>query len=223
MDFSYTPEQEAFRVRVRDWLKKNSAEVFGQHYDKLPRSVAGVFDVGDDASWERLLEWHQRLYEAGYIALGWPQEWGGAGAGPVEQAIYQDEVLRLGLPLYGANRAFSYAPSGSRSWPGRVFTRPARIAVTRPTVRFDIVRRRDVHCPILRYSPTAYCHPRQSDNPAEEAASPLFAELARSCGTQYLSSKRSSSSSPLLAILKPRPDRCHSKPGMSATAAPAAP
>jgi hypothetical protein len=39
-----------------------------------------VFDVGDDASWERLLEWHRRLYEAGYIALRWPQEWGGAGA-----------------------------------------------------------------------------------------------------------------------------------------------
>ncbi len=26
-----------------------------------------------------------------------------AGAGPVEQAIYQDEVLSRGLPLYGAN------------------------------------------------------------------------------------------------------------------------
>ena len=62
-----------------------------------------MFDVGDDAGWERLLEWHRRLYAAGYIALGWPRKWGGAGAGPVEQAIYQDEVLRLGLPLYGAN------------------------------------------------------------------------------------------------------------------------
>jgi alkylation response protein AidB-like acyl-CoA dehydrogenase len=103
MDFSYTPEQEVFRVRLRDWLKINSTEVFGQRYEKLPRSVAGVFDVSDDAGWERLLEWHRRLYTAGYIALGWPRKWGGADAGPVEQAIYQDEVLRLGLPLYGAN------------------------------------------------------------------------------------------------------------------------
>ncbi len=86
MDFSYTSEQEAFRLRLRDWLKQNSAEVFGPHYEKLPKSVAGVFDVGDDDSWGRLLEWHRRLYEAGYIALGWPREWGGAGAGPVEQA-----------------------------------------------------------------------------------------------------------------------------------------
>jgi len=50
MDFSYTPEQEAFRVRLRDWLKRNSAEVFGQHYEKLPRSVAGVFQDCLDSS-----------------------------------------------------------------------------------------------------------------------------------------------------------------------------
>jgi alkylation response protein AidB-like acyl-CoA dehydrogenase len=103
MDFSYSPEQEAFRARLRDWLERNSTDVFGQHYEKLPRSVAGVFDTGDDAGWERLLEWHRRLHDADYIALGWPKEFGGAGAGPVEQAIYQDEMLRLGLPLYGAN------------------------------------------------------------------------------------------------------------------------
>jgi hypothetical protein len=44
MDLSYTPKQEAFRARLRDWLKRDSAEVFGQHYEKFPRSVAGVFD-----------------------------------------------------------------------------------------------------------------------------------------------------------------------------------
>ena len=46
----------------------------------------------------------KRLYDAGYVALHWPKEWGGGGATLIEQAIYQDEVLRLGLPLYGANQ-----------------------------------------------------------------------------------------------------------------------
>ncbi len=50
------------------------------------------------------LEYHRRLYRAGYLALHWPIEWGGASAGLVEQSIYQDEALRLGLPLYGANQ-----------------------------------------------------------------------------------------------------------------------
>jgi len=58
----------------------------------------------DDEGWQRALEYHRRLHRAGYLALHWPREWGGAGAGVVEQAIYQDEVLRLGLPTYGANQ-----------------------------------------------------------------------------------------------------------------------
>ncbi len=102
MDFKYTPEQEKFREKLRAWLEKNSAEVFGA--DGLGQSTASLFDVRDDGQWRKLKEYHRRLYEAGYVALHWPKEWGGGGAGLVEQAIYQDEVLRLGLPLHGANQ-----------------------------------------------------------------------------------------------------------------------
>jgi len=99
MDFRYTPEQEAFRVRLRTWLERNRAEVFGEGSDPLNER-----DEESDSRWKKMLEWHRRLYEAGYVALHWPKEWGGSGASLVEQAIYQDEVLRLGLPLYGANQ-----------------------------------------------------------------------------------------------------------------------
>ncbi len=101
MDFSYTPEQEAFRARLREWLERNATEVFGSNREALSSSATLA---GDDDRWQRVLEWHRRLYQAGYLALHWPREWGGAGAGLVEQAIYQDEALRLGLPLYGANQ-----------------------------------------------------------------------------------------------------------------------
>ena len=99
MDFRYTPEQEAFRTRLRTWLERNKIEVFGHSSDPLSER-----DEDGEARWQKMLEWHRRLYEAGYVALHWPKEWGGGGAGLVEQAIYQDEVLRLGLPLYGANQ-----------------------------------------------------------------------------------------------------------------------
>ncbi len=102
MDFSYTPGQEAFRARLREWLERTSAEVFGRG-DAMTASGASLFDVDDDARWRRLLEYHRRLHQAGYVAMHWPKEWGGGGAGLVEQAIYQDEVLKLGLPVYGAN------------------------------------------------------------------------------------------------------------------------
>lgn len=99
MDFRYTPEQEAFRARLRSWLELNKQEVFGDSSDPLNER-----DDDGDSRWKKILEWHRRLYEAGYVALHWPKEWGGGGASLVEQVIYQDEVLRLGLPLYGANQ-----------------------------------------------------------------------------------------------------------------------
>lgn len=98
MDFRYSPEQDAFRERLSEWLDRNMAEVFGKNYDPQTRGEDG------EARWQRTKEWHRRLYDAGYVALHWPKEWGGGGANLVEQAIYQDEVLRRGLPLYGANQ-----------------------------------------------------------------------------------------------------------------------
>ncbi len=96
MDFNYTPEQEQFRHTLRSFLERTKAEVFGRSDD---------LNAGTDSDdrWNRLLQYHRRLCDAGYVAMHWPKEWGGGGASVVEQAIYQDEALRLGLPIYGAN------------------------------------------------------------------------------------------------------------------------
>jgi len=104
MDFSYTPPQESFRTELRAWLEKNSGEVIGKGGEGLGGSTASLLDVRDDGRWNQMLDYHRRLYRSGYVALHWPKEWGGGGADLVEQSIYQDEVLRLGLPLYGANQ-----------------------------------------------------------------------------------------------------------------------
>jgi alkylation response protein AidB-like acyl-CoA dehydrogenase len=101
MDFHYTPEEEAFRARIHDWLKRTSAEVFSRHAS-TPGSAAA--ESSDDRRWRRMLEYHRRLYDAGYVALHWPKEYGGGGASMMEQAIYQDEALSMALPLYGANQ-----------------------------------------------------------------------------------------------------------------------
>jgi alkylation response protein AidB-like acyl-CoA dehydrogenase len=104
MDFNYTSEQHQFRIRLRGWLEKTSAEVFGTNGNRGHGSLETRFFGRDDQHWSQALDYHRRLLGAGYLALHWPKEWGGAGAGIVEQSIYQDEALRLGLPLYGANQ-----------------------------------------------------------------------------------------------------------------------
>src|SRR5229473_799997 len=101
MDFNYTPEQDVYREQIAGWLDRTVAEVFG----KAEGSGPGTLEAGaDDERWKRTREYHRRLYNAGYVALHWPKEWGGGGATLMEQAIYQDEVLSFALPLYGANQ-----------------------------------------------------------------------------------------------------------------------
>ena len=79
MDLNYTPEDIAFRKQVRTWLEQN-----------LPREP--IRTLGERAPW------HRKLYEGGYLGMGWPKEYGGGGARPMEQAIVADEMARANAP-----------------------------------------------------------------------------------------------------------------------------
>ena len=79
MDLNHTPEDIAFRKQVRAWLEQN-----------LPPAPL--------RSLEERKVWHRKLYEAGYLGMGWPKEYGGQGARPMEQAIVADEMARSGAP-----------------------------------------------------------------------------------------------------------------------------
>ena len=80
MDLSYTPEEEAFRARVREWIAANRPAS-----DKQP-------------STEDLRAWQLRLHQAGFLGAAWPKEHGGAGLSPMEQAILNEEFARANAP-----------------------------------------------------------------------------------------------------------------------------
>src|SRR4051812_38239481 len=42
--------------------------------------------------------WHRKMYEAGYIGMGWPKAYGGQEARPMEQAIVGAEMARVNAP-----------------------------------------------------------------------------------------------------------------------------
>src|SRR5271154_2852744 len=69
MDFTWTPEQDAYRMDVRRWLEENRPQALARGEDP----DAG----GDDAAWQRLKEWHKKLYHAGWAGLTGPKEYGG--------------------------------------------------------------------------------------------------------------------------------------------------
>jgi alkylation response protein AidB-like acyl-CoA dehydrogenase len=90
MDFDFTPEQEAFRKEVRLWLERN-----------LPDDLRGRGFAASRAEPEevaRLRAWQKTMYEAGYVGMDWPREFGGRGASLVEQIILYQEMARAESP-----------------------------------------------------------------------------------------------------------------------------
>jgi alkylation response protein AidB-like acyl-CoA dehydrogenase len=89
MDLSYTPQQQAFRERVRAFMRDNLPEGWGSPGYVAPRG---------DAYLEFLRDWQRRLYQAGLLGLEWPREYGGQGASPVESAIVGEEQAHARAP-----------------------------------------------------------------------------------------------------------------------------
>ncbi len=89
MDLQFTSEEEAFRLKVRSWLDEN-----------MPTSgLSDTREGRDDKTWlARAKAWQRRLYEAGYVALAWPKEYGGQAMDPVRQSIVNDEMVRAKAP-----------------------------------------------------------------------------------------------------------------------------
>ncbi len=89
MDFNFTPEEEEFRLKVRRFLEEN-----------VPRSGLSAAREGrEDKEWlARAKAWQRKLYEAGYVALAWPREYGGQAMDPVRQTIVNDEMTRAKAP-----------------------------------------------------------------------------------------------------------------------------
>jgi alkylation response protein AidB-like acyl-CoA dehydrogenase len=79
MDLNYSPEDREFRAATRRWLEANTP-------------------THDLKTLDERKAWHRKLYEAGYVGMLWPKEYGGWGTTPMQQAIVQDEMARVSAP-----------------------------------------------------------------------------------------------------------------------------
>ena len=91
MDFTLTPDQEAFRQRVRTWLEANIPDDWTRFgLSEVPRPEAYAF----------LRKWQATLYDAGFIGVTWPKEYGGQGLTFVEEMIlHQEMALQKSPPM----------------------------------------------------------------------------------------------------------------------------
>jgi len=90
VDFSYPAEVEQFRKELRAWLAANLSEVV---------VAAGRRRGRDPETFEVLRAWDATLADAGWGAVSWPQEYGGRGAGVLEQLAYAEETIHARAPV----------------------------------------------------------------------------------------------------------------------------
>ena len=90
VDFTLTPDQEAFRERVRAWLKINVPADW--------QRKVGSSDVPRPEAYEFLRRWQRTLYDAGFIGLTWPKEAGGQGLTFMEELILHEEMALAKAP-----------------------------------------------------------------------------------------------------------------------------
>ncbi len=90
MDFRDTPEQLAFRMKLRNWLAENLPPGWGTPSFRGPPTAKERVDFSK--------AWQRKLFDGGWAGLSWPVEYGGRGAGIMEQLIYGEEYSRAWAP-----------------------------------------------------------------------------------------------------------------------------
>ncbi|MEQ9465235.1 MAG: acyl-CoA dehydrogenase family protein [Haliea sp.] len=85
MDTSFAPEDLAFRDEVRAF--------FAEAYDADLQARLNNLATFKDA----VIDWQKRLYKQGWIAPGWPKEYGGTGWNATQKFIYETERSAAGI------------------------------------------------------------------------------------------------------------------------------
>jgi len=78
---------ESFRAELRAWLAANITDEFREKRTMTFQEKVAVRRA-----------WQKKLFEAGWIGIGWPNEYGGRGAGLIQEAIYNEEMARAQAP-----------------------------------------------------------------------------------------------------------------------------
>ena len=81
MDFRFSPEDNAFRQELQDFLRQ-----------ELPPNWEIGSMMAEEVDWDFNLKMRKKLAERGWLTMHWPKEYGGQNASPVRTAIFYEEM-----------------------------------------------------------------------------------------------------------------------------------
>ncbi len=89
MDLKLSKDDQVFRDEVRSFLDSNLT-------DEIRINRRDTHAIG---RFEDMKAWQQKLYHKGWVAPGWPAEFGGTGWNEVQRFIYSNECWENGAPM----------------------------------------------------------------------------------------------------------------------------
>jgi len=104
VEFGDSPREAEFRREVRAFLQ---AEFVG----KYPSESDGENEDYQRGQRPEFRSWRRKLAERGWIAAAWPQEYGGAGLGVMEQFIMNEEFAEHRVPPVGGMGVMMVGPT----------------------------------------------------------------------------------------------------------------
>jgi 3-oxocholest-4-en-26-oyl-CoA dehydrogenase alpha subunit len=90
VDFSLTPEQEAFQKRVRQFIHEHLTP---QLREEVEREQYAIGPLGK--------KFVRLMGQQGWLGIGWPTEYGGQGRGAIDQWLFLEEMALENLPTGG--------------------------------------------------------------------------------------------------------------------------
>ena len=124
MQLHYDPETEAFRAELRAFFTGNLPPE-DQRSERV-RSSAHI------PEWAR--RWQRLLFDNGWLVPGWPPEYGGRNATPLQQMVYFEELAALGVPRSCNPQGMSIVTPSLLDWG----TEEQKQGFALPTLRAEI-------------------------------------------------------------------------------------
>jgi alkylation response protein AidB-like acyl-CoA dehydrogenase len=87
MDLNFTPEELAFRERIRGWVAENLPK-------DISHKVHNALHLGKDD----LQRWAKILGKQGWHGWAWPKEFGGPGWNAIQRHLFEEETALAGAP-----------------------------------------------------------------------------------------------------------------------------
>ena len=87
MKLQFTPEEDAFRLQVREFVRQ-----------QLPADIKRKVELGLRIEHEDYVTWFRILEARGWLTPSWPAEHGGPGWTHVQRYIFDEETQLGGAP-----------------------------------------------------------------------------------------------------------------------------